>query len=42
MDPNGTTWKELKKQLFLEEEIKESEERVRELLQERDNQDRQD
>ena len=36
MDPNGITWKELKKQLFLEEEIKESEERVKELLQKKD------
>ena len=41
MDPNGITWAELKKQLFSADEIKESEERVRELLQERDNQNRQ-
>lgn len=28
MDPNGTTWEELQKQLFFEKEIKESKRRV--------------
>ena len=35
MDPNGTTWEELQKQLFSEKEIKESEKRVKELIQKR-------
>lgn len=35
MDPNGITWKELEKQLFSAKEIKESEERVEELLEKR-------
>lgn len=35
MDPNGTTWEELQKQLFPEKEIKESEKRVKELIQKR-------
>lgn len=41
MDPNGTTWEELQKQLFSEKEIKESEKRVKELIQQRqqENQD---
>lgn len=35
MDPNGITWRKLKKQLFSEEEIKESERRVEELMKKR-------
>lgn len=35
MDSNGTTWEELQKQLFSEKEIKESEKRVKELIQKR-------
>ena len=35
MDPNGITWRKLKKQLFSEEEIKESERRVEELMRKR-------
>ena len=35
MDPNGTTWEELQKQLFSEKEIRESEKRVKELIQKR-------
>lgn len=35
IDPNGTSWEELEKQLFTEDEIKESEERVKELMRKR-------
>lgn len=35
MDSNGITWEELQKQLFSEKEIKESEKRVKELIQKR-------
>lgn len=35
MDSNGTTWEELQKQLFSEKEIRESEKRVKELIQKR-------
>ena len=35
MDPNGTTWEELQKQLFSEKEIKESKRRVEELMKKR-------
>lgn len=41
VDPNGTRWKELEKQLFTEDEIKESEKRVEELMRKR-QQDGQD
>lgn len=40
-DPNGMSWEELEKQLFTEDEIKESEERVKELMRKR-QQDGQD
>lgn len=35
MDPNGTTWEELQKQLFSEKEIKESKRRAEELMKKR-------
>ena len=34
-DPNGITWTELEKQLFTSEEIKESEQRIEELIKKR-------
>lgn len=33
MNPNGTTWVELEKQLFSKEEIEDSKKRVKELIQ---------
>ena len=41
IDPNGTRWEELERQLFTPEEIKDSEKRVEELMEKR-QQDGQD
>lgn len=35
VDPNGTTWAELKKQLFTSEESEDSEKRIEELMKKR-------